>query len=38
LRVRDALVERMSTPPEILNRLSPREREMLVRLLSRLLG
>jgi DNA-binding MarR family transcriptional regulator len=38
LRVRDALVERMSTPPEILNRLSPRERDMLVRLLSRLLG
>ena len=38
LRVRDALVERMSAPPEILDRLSAREREMLVRILGRLLG
>ena len=38
LRVRDLLVERMSTPPPILDRLSPRERQELVRILSRLLG
>jgi MarR family transcriptional regulator, organic hydroperoxide resistance regulator len=38
LRVRDMLVERMSTPPPILDRLSPRERQDLVRILSRLLG
>ena len=38
LRVRDALVERMSAPPDILDRLSPREQEMLVRILGRLLG
>jgi DNA-binding MarR family transcriptional regulator len=38
LRVRDMLVERMSTPPPILDRLSPRERQELVRILSRLLG
>jgi DNA-binding MarR family transcriptional regulator len=36
-RVRGMLVERMSTPPDILERLSPRERQMLVRLLARLL-
>src|SRR5215467_12872624 len=34
LRVRDMLVERMSTPPPILDRLSPRERQELVRILS----
>jgi DNA-binding MarR family transcriptional regulator len=38
LRVRDMLVERMSTPPDILERLSPRERQMLARILARLLG
>jgi len=38
LRARDLLVERMSAPPEIFDRLSPRERQMLVRILSRLLG
>ena len=38
LRVRDMLVERMSTPPDMLERLSPRERQMLVRILGRLLG
>ena len=38
LRVRDTLVERMSTPPPILDRLSPRERQALVRILSRLLA
>jgi DNA-binding MarR family transcriptional regulator len=38
LRVRDMLVERMSTPPPILDRLSPRERQALVRILSRLLA
>jgi len=38
LRVRDTLVERMSTPPPILDRLSRRERQELVRILSRLLG
>lgn len=38
LRVRDTLVERMSTPPPILDRLSRRERQALVRILSRLLG
>ncbi|HUK36445.1 MAG TPA: MarR family transcriptional regulator [Vicinamibacterales bacterium] len=38
LRVRDLLVERMSTPPPILDRLSPRERDVLVRILERLLG
>ena len=38
LRARDMLVERMSTPPPILDRLSPRERQALVRILSRLLG
>ena len=38
LRVRDALVERMSAAPEILDRLSSRERDMLVRILGRLLG
>ena len=38
VRVRDALVERMSAPPDILDRLSPHEREVLVRILGRLLG
>ena len=38
LRARDMLVERMSAPPEILRRLSPRERQALVRILRRLLG
>ena len=38
LRARDMLVERMSTPPPILDRLSPRERQALVRILSRLLA
>ena len=38
LRARDMLVERMSAPPEIFDRLSPRERQMLVRILGRLLG
>lgn len=38
LRARDALVERMSAAPPILDRLSPRERRVLVRLLARLLG
>jgi DNA-binding MarR family transcriptional regulator len=38
LRVRDLLVERMSTPPPILDRLSAGERQALVRILRRLLG
>ena len=38
LRARDMLVERMSTPPPILDRLSVRERQALVRILSRLLS
>ena len=38
VRSRDALVERMSSPPAILDRLSPRERQMLVRILGRLLA
>ena len=37
-RVRDMLVERMSAPPPILNRLSQRDHEALVRILTRLLG
>src|SRR6185369_8442807 len=37
-RVRDMLVERMSAPPAILNRLSSRDHEALVRILTRLLG
>lgn len=37
VRVRDTLVERMSAPPPILGRLSPRERQALIRILTRLL-
>ncbi len=38
LRARGMLVDRMSTPPPILDRLSARERDALVRILSRLLN
>ena len=37
VRVRDALVDRMCTPPPILDRLSAGERQALVRILRRLL-
>jgi len=36
-RMRSLLVERMSTPPPILGRLSAREQRVLVRILARLL-
>src|ERR1043165_7358027 len=36
-RLRDLLLDRMTTPPETLRRLSAREQQALVRLLSRLL-
>jgi DNA-binding MarR family transcriptional regulator len=36
-RLRDALVERMSVPPPILQRLSVREQRALIRILRRLL-
>jgi MarR family transcriptional regulator, organic hydroperoxide resistance regulator len=36
-RLRTLLIERMQTPPATLRRLSPREQQMLVRILARLL-
>ena len=36
-RLRSALLDKMSVPPPILTRLSPREQRALIRLLSRLL-
>jgi DNA-binding MarR family transcriptional regulator len=37
IRLRALLISRMTTPPETLERLSPRDQEALVRILSRLL-
>src|SRR5687768_5910622 len=37
VKVRTVLIERMTAPPETLERLSPREQRELVRILSRLL-
>ncbi len=37
LRIRDTLAARMATPPPILDRLSARERQALIRILRRLL-
>jgi DNA-binding MarR family transcriptional regulator len=36
-RLRGVVIERMTSPPDALERLSPREREALVRILTRLL-
>jgi MarR family transcriptional regulator, organic hydroperoxide resistance regulator len=38
VRVRAVFLERMTAPPEGLARLTPREQQMLVRILGRLLG
>jgi MarR family transcriptional regulator, organic hydroperoxide resistance regulator len=37
-RLRAEFLERMTTPPEGLERLTPREQEMLARILQRMLG
>ncbi|MEO8256908.1 MAG: MarR family transcriptional regulator [Acidobacteriota bacterium] len=38
VRLRALLLDRMTTPPDTLDRLSARERQTLVRILTRLLG